>query len=316
MNPREIPDELESADGLHAVRITSAGGETEAEFVPNANMLCCSLRHRATELLDVGDGVGAYAHRGKTMGIPLLYPWANRLGRPGYRAAGKVVELPSAEGRFALDPNGLPIHGALPGLLRWHVAPESPGDRISARLDWRAEPLLELFPFVHEVELEARVGDGELELTTTVRATGEDSVPVAFGYHPYLTVPGVDRQSWQVTLGASRRLLLDERMIPTGERQPLGRLSFALQDESWDDGLDGLSEPPRFQVAAGALALTMTFDCGFSFAQVYAPAGRDFICFEPMTAPTDALNSGDGLTLVAPGEEYRACFSIKVAGAV
>ena len=38
--------------------------------------------------------------------------------------------------------------------------------------------------------------------------------------------------------------------------------------------------------------------------------GQEFICFEPMTAPTNALNSGDGLTVIAPGESYRAAFRI------
>jgi hypothetical protein len=32
-----------------------------------------------------------------------------------------------------------------------------------------------------------------------------------------------------------------------------------------------------------------------------------------MTAPTNALTDGRGLTLVAPGEEYRAAFSISVS---
>jgi hypothetical protein len=32
-----------------------------------------------------------------------------------------------------------------------------------------------------------------------------------------------------------------------------------------------------------------------------------------MTAPTNALVSGDGLQLVGPGEEYRAEFSIRLS---
>ena len=47
-------------------------------------------------------------------------------------------------------------------------------------------------------------------------------------------------------------------------------------------------------------------------AQVLAPATDDVICFEPMTAPTNALHSGDRLSLVAPGERYTATFSITV----
>ena len=46
---------------------------------------------------------------------------------------------------------------------------------------------------------------------------------------------------------------------------------------------------------------------------VRAPRGKDFICFEPMTAPTNALvRGGPALPLVRPGGEHAACFSITV----
>ncbi len=56
----------------------------------------------------------------------------------------------------------------------------------------------------------------------------------------------------------------------------------------------------------------MEFRYGYQFSQVYAQHGQDFICFEPMTAPANALCSGDGLQIVEPGEEYRAEFAIRV----
>jgi aldose 1-epimerase len=304
---------MASVDGFASVAIVSAGGTVQAEFVPDANMVCRSLTHRGVQLLHAGHGVAAYAERGKTMGIPLLHPWANRLGARAYRAAGKDVMLPAAEGRYGLDPNGLPIHGALPGRLRWQVDPASAADRISARLEWNAPDLLDLFPFVHELRIEAGVTDSALELVTTLRATGDDDVPVSFGFHPYLHLPGSSRDDWQVTLGAAERLALDAQMIPTGAHEPLASRSFRLGDQSWDDSLGALSTPPEFSVAAAGHHLALTFEQGFSFAQVYAPPGQDFICFEPMTAPTNALISGDGLTSVAPGQEHRTAFVITVA---
>ena len=65
-------------------------------------------------------------------------------------------------------------------------------------------------------------------------------------------------------------------------------------------------------MSAGAQTLTVTFDDGFAYAQVFAPEGHEFICFEPMTAPTNALADGTGLRLVSPGDEYRTAFSIAV----
>ena len=51
---------------------------------------------------------------------------------------------------------------------------------------------------------------------------------------------------------------------------------------------------------------------GYRFAQVYAPRGRDFISFEPMTAPINPFESR--LTQLAePGTSYRARFAIAVA---
>jgi aldose 1-epimerase len=46
---------------------------------------------------------------------------------------------------------------------------------------------------------------------------------------------------------------------------------------------------------------------------VFAPAGGRVICFEPMTAPANALRSATGLALLEPGERYRAAFSVLVA---
>jgi aldose 1-epimerase len=305
---------MDSVDGFATVGIASEGGALEARFVPDANMLCHSLTHDGVQLLHTGRGVEAYARRGKTMGIPLLHPWANRLSRPGYVAGGKEVELPPPDGRYALDPNGLPIHGALPGLLRWELIETGAKDRISARLDWSAPELMELFPFTHELRLDAIAGNGGLELITTLRPTGADAVPVSFGYHPYLSPPGdAPRAQWQVALGASERLVLDERMIPTGATEPLESRRFALDGHSWDDGLVGLTSPPEFTVTAGAQTVTVTFDEGYGYAQVFAPEGEDFICFEPMTAPTNALEERGTLTLVEPGDEYRAAFSIAVS---
>lgn len=300
-------------DGFETVGIASAHGGLAAQFVPDANMLCHSLTVQGVPLLPPGRGVAAYAEHGKTMGIPLLYPWANRLSGDTYEAAGKRVTLPPAAGRYELDPNGLPRHGALPKLMRWQVY-DTAGDRCRARLSWDAPELLELFPFRHEVDLEAALDAARLRIEVTVRASAGDPVPISFGAHPYLRpAPDVARRDWQVRLGASQRVVLDDLLIPTGATEPLPERVFTLDDMSWDDGLEGLDDPPVFSVAGGGRRLTVTFEHGFRHAQIYAPPEQDLISFEPMTAPTNALVDGRGLTVVAPGDEYRAAFAVAVA---
>jgi aldose 1-epimerase len=77
-----------------------------------------------------------------------------------------------------------------------------------------------------------------------------------------------------------------------------------------------LTQPTVFGVAADGTGLTVTFRSGYSFAQVFAPADQQFICFEPMTATSAALNTGDGLRIVAAGGEHRAEFAIAITGHV
>jgi aldose 1-epimerase len=301
------------AEGFGTTTLTSADGTTTAEFVPDANLLCCSFAVDGHELLDRRRGVRAYAEQGKTMGIPLLYPWANRLARFGYRAAGTDVTLSENDARIPRDDNGLPIHGVLPGLLRWELEDGGAPDSLAAALRWRSDDLLELFPFVHEVRVGATVGRADLRMTTTVTAAADGPVPVSLGYHPYTRVPSGSRDDWLVTFGAADRLLLDDHSIPTGERSAIDREPFRLDGRSLDDAFDAPPEGASFEATAGHMSLAVTFLAGYSYAQVFAPAGQEFICFEPMTAPTNALNSGDGLTIVEPGRSYRAAFRIALS---
>ncbi len=308
---------------LDTVQLRDAQSQLDATFVPGAGMVCCSLRHRGEELLAQNAGVDAYAKRGKTMGIPLLYPWANRLAGFDYTAAGRTVTVPPDPARIALDGNGLPIHGVIGGRQHWEVIgapePDPPADgpdtqSLTARLRWsESEPdLFEVFPFTHDLHYEAHLADGRLEVTITVHACGKDAVPVAFGLHPYLSPPGVPRENYMVELPPLRRLALDDRQIPVGPDEQLPARRFELAEHELDDGFDQVAQPARFSVQAGSRRIALESLEGYPCAQVYAPHGGRFICYEPMTAPANALRSGVGLRVLAPGERYRATFAVSV----
>jgi aldose 1-epimerase len=301
---------------LATVTLCDEEAPLEAAFLPGAGMLCCSLRHRGEELLTQNAGVAAYVQSGKTMGIPLLYPWANRLAGFDYTVAGSTVAVPHDSTRVALDGNGLPIHGVIGGRLGWDLfrTPTPGAQSLAAVLRWsNAHPdLFEVFPFRHDLRYEARLAGGRLELEVVVDACGEDSVPVAFGFHPYLSPPGAPRERWLVELPAMRRLVLDERQIPTGPERTSPGQTFELAERGFDDGFDSLSQPARFALAAAGRRIELEFLEGYPCAQVFAPPPRHLICFEPMTAPANALRSGTGLRLLGPGESCRATFAVSV----
>jgi len=295
-----------------AVVLRDERSDMQATFMPRAGMLCASLRHRGEELLAQNAGVDAYASRGKTMGIPLLYPWANRLAGFDYTVRGRKVSVPR-DGTVPLDGRGLPIHGVMPGSLGWKLE-RTEAAYLAARLTWSAPeaPLFAVFPFHHDVEYVASLSAGLLAVQITVRAVGEDAVPVTFGFHPYLTLPGSSRDRWLIDLPAMRRLELDDRQIPVAPGADAPAERFQLGQREFDDGFGEVAESARFALSSGTDLLTLRFVEGYRFAQVYAPAGRDFICFEPMSAPTNALRSGVGLTLLEPGESRTSAFTVAV----
>ena len=117
------------------------------------------------------------------------------------------------------DEHGLPIHGAVPAGARWRVV-QAADHACWAELDWAADPeRLALFPFPHVVELRAALDSGTLEIETTIVATGDVPVPLAFAFHPYLAPPGAPRGRWEVELPAMAQLGLDDRGLPTGGRE-------------------------------------------------------------------------------------------------
>ncbi|HTL20576.1 MAG TPA: aldose 1-epimerase, partial [Steroidobacteraceae bacterium] len=284
---------------MNATACTLTAGDLEAVFVPAQGMLAASLRHKGVQMLRrVGD-LPAAAVKGSTAGIALLHPWANRLDGIRYRAAGREVQLDTSSPLLHLDAHGLPMHGVPWSRLTWEPL-ESQHNRLSARLEWRSKNLLDIFPFPHRLELTATLSPEALTLQMTLVAASDGAVPVSFGFHPYFGLPDLPRAKWRLELPAMHRLLLDERGIPSGAQEPWNRFGAELGERSFDDGFALLDPSPSFSLTGGPCRITVEFLTGYRYVQIFAPGNQEFVAIEPMTAPTSALTSGRGLTVVAP----------------
>jgi galactose mutarotase-like enzyme len=214
------------------------------------------------------------------------------------------------------DPNGLPMHGLIHASYWEPVEVSSDADAVGARLDLGAHPELAAeFPFPHTMTVVATVRDSVLTIDATVEATGDAPVPLAHGFHPYFVLPGVPREQWHVEIPLTERLMLDDRMIPTGASETVEPFAGALGERTFDDGYAGATDGTTFALSGGGRRIEVELVSGYRYAQVYAPEGEETISFEPMTAPTDALRSGRGLDLVEPGERRTATFALSVTRA-
>jgi galactose mutarotase-like enzyme len=296
---------------MHVVTLSDPASSVAAQFVPAAGMIGTSLTDAGVQLLGQRRGLDAYLEAGKTMGIPILYPWANRLGANTYTAQDVTVRLTPGENGVRADPNGLPIHGVLAAYPGWRVTAQS-GNELTADLDFGADPqLLASFPYPHLLTIAVRLADRTLTIRTTVTATGAIAVPLCFGFHPYLHLPEVARSEWVIETPPLRHLGLDERGLPTGESTPQPTREQALRDKAFDDAYDQVDDGAVFAVSGGGRRVEVRFEHGYSATQIFAPRVEDVVCFEPMTAPTDALRRG-GHRSALPGEPGVAVFSIRV----
>jgi aldose 1-epimerase len=314
-DPQQAALRTGAVDGEPAV--TLAAGELEATFLPGLGLLGTALRHRGEDLLALPGGVAGYRDRNVT-GLPILAPWANRLPTWRYRAAGAEVELEGLD--LPTDPAGLPIHGTLTARRGWRLerlAAEAGRAVLEASFDYGARPeLLAAFPFPHTLTVAAVVQDASLEVTTTLAATGDRPVPVAFGWHPYLRLPGAPRAAWRLLLPDRAHLELDDRGLPTGAASGEPAEADPVGDRTYDD-LYALERDPaarRLGLEAAGRRLLVDYGDGYDHAQVFAPPGAEFVCLEPMAAPTAALAAGT-TSLVAPGDTFTARFTIRVEDA-
>lgn len=299
-------------DQFETVTLRDPSSSLTATFVPEAGMIGTSLSDGGVELFGQRRGLEAYVSNHRTMGMPILYPWANRLSSNGYGVEGTVVTLTPGTGGVRTDQHGVPIHGVLAAYPNWTVT-TTLESRLTAELDFAARPaLLATFPYPHLLTVDYTLADRTLTVTTTVTATTGARVPLCFGFHPYLQLPDVPRADWQIETPHMRLCQVNAWGIPTGATEDHPARTEVLGDKFFDDGFDGIAPGSVFAVSGGDRRIEVCFEKGYPAGQVFAPGNDDVVCFEPMAAPTDSLRSG-GYRVVQPGESAEAVFSIRVA---
>ena len=294
--------------------VVLADDDLRAVFVPAAGMIGCSLQHRGEELLVQRGGLDAWRGTGRSFGLPLLHPWANRLRDWRYAAAGRAVTIDRSRGFVRADEHDLPIHGALAAAEDWDVIDTgADGDAawLAASLDYgRRDDRLAVFPFPHTLQLTLRLAGDTLTITTTV-AAGEDVVPLAFGWHPWLSLPGVPRAEWELSQPARIAIALDDRKLPTGERADAPAERAPLGDRALDTH-SAVPADARYVLSGGGREIAVEWAGGYRYAQVFAPTTLEVACLEPMMASVAALSTGEELELAQPGERVSATFRVRV----
>lgn len=316
MVPQVHEDRLQLASGgIPAVRLRSPAGSS-ALFLPTlgGNVLSWQVPTAGSGLELLWQDVGRLEQSTAIkQGIPVLFPFVNRLRDAAFEWQGRRYELARncPQSRHA-------IHGWV-HQQTWRVAQmEARGDHAFVEAEATVEPSRQPWPGALTVRLRATLRDHELLLEFAVTNPSDRPVPFSFGLHPYFRFPpaasqvAVDQPAEKLSVWELREHL------PTGGKLPLrGKmLRFAaetkkpLGDERFDDVIHVKQPAARWTLIGPAGRVEMTTAGGFREFVVFTPPHREAICLEPYTAMTDAIhlhnrNLDSGLRILPPAGEWR-----------
>ncbi|MFG1931546.1 aldose 1-epimerase family protein [Mycobacterium sp. NPDC048908] len=247
----------------------------------------------------------------------VLVPWPNRVRDGRWTLHGRTLQLDITE----------PARGnALHGLLQ--NAPYQLVERSGCSITLRAQVFPQNgYPFRLDTCVRyALVTDG-IQVTHTIRNVGLHCAPVAVGAHPFLTLGDVPTDALTLTVSADRHIDVDDRLNPVGVTSVEGtkwdlRGGRPVADLDLDDCWSGVTmtggKSIHWLSAPDGRAVSLWADDQFGYLQVFIT--REFphaggsitaVAVEPMTAPADAFNSGEGLRWLLPGERWSMSWGIR-----
>ncbi len=312
---------------MPGITLTNTRSGATAAILPEAGFTCYALAIPVgKQVVDVLDGEPDFAATGQhptRNGIPLLFPFPNRILEARYSWNGVDYELSGIH----QDGRGNAIHGLVVD-QPWRVVEHEGSLAVGEfRLSVDAPARRAVWPADFRIQVQYELHEQGLRCDVLIANPDAVPLPWGFGTHPYFRVPLAAtsrRGDCLVQARASEEWEL-ENCLPTGRRRPVSgtkdlREGLALEGVNLDDVLTGMTvEDGRITTTVmdpqAGLAITQITDAVFRELVVYTPPHGRSVCLEPYTCVTDAIHLAargidTGWRVLAPGAEFRTWFEI------
>lgn len=249
-----------------------------------------------------------------------LVPWPNRVRDGKWSWEGVDRQLALTEPAQ---------HNAIHGLVRWLAwdLVDHTEDAVTMACTCAPHPG---YPWRLTVTNAWSLDARGLSVVTTIRNDSDTVAPVAAGFHPYITAGTSTIDDAELLIPASTRILTDDQQIPVGEEDVAGtaydfresrrlgelEIDHAFADLRRDE--DGLARLRL--VAPDGVTVTVWVDASYPYLEVFTGDGlpdagrrRRGLGVEPMTAPPNALASGEDVCLLAPDGEWQGRWGIEAS---
>jgi aldose 1-epimerase len=256
-------------------------------------------------------------------GIPILFPFPNRIRDGRFTWDGKEYQLPlndpakkNAIHGFACRRPWRVVHQGADASSAW-VTGEFQGSRDAA-------DCLNLWPADYRIRVTYRVGAARLAVEAVADNPDKKPLPCGLGYHPYFCV---EEKNCSVQVPAKQYWELEET-LPSGNRPNVSGMRDLnqprpFQELTLDDVLTSLSGTVQNGMRlCGSIRrvqseLGVFTSAGYREVVVFTPPHRQAFCIEPYTCTTDAINLNQrgidaGLMVLNPGQTWTGVVELRL----
>ena len=260
--------------------LTDPIAQTRLEVVPERGGIITRWQVRGQDLLYLDGDRFADPSLSVRGGIPILFPICGNLPNNTYTHQGKTYTL--KQHGFARD-------------LPWTVSDSPPSDGITLTLTSNNQTYA-VYPFDFELTFTYRLQGNALLIQQRYVNRSPEPMPFSTGLHPYFAVSDAASEKNQLQFDIPATQVTNQ--IDQIQHPFSGQFDFGQTE------IDAAFRPVARQEASvthSGHRLTLSYDAIYATLVFWTIKGKDYYCLEPWSAPRNAMNTGEDLTLLQPG---------------
>ncbi len=266
-------------DGLESLELVDGDAKSKLVIAPSRGGMATRWHALGRDVFYLDETTLHDETKNVRGGNPVLFPQPGKLDGDLYERDGR---------RGSMKQHGFARN------LAWKVTRRGTDGAASAVLHLTSSPVTKAsFPWDFNAEYTYILRGQVLRIEQRFENTGNDPMPFGAGFHPYFHVKQADKKAARVGTTATRAFdNVTKQTVALAIDLATKETDLHLQDHG--------AKPCTLEWASGSIAVRGSEE--LTHWVVWSVDGKDFVCIEPWTCPGNALNTGDRLLILPPGE--------------
>ncbi|WP_017316475.1 aldose epimerase family protein [Mastigocladopsis repens] len=261
--------------------------QSRLEILPQRGGIITSWRLQGQEIFYLDEERFANPQLSIRGGIPILFPICGNLADNTYTHNDKQYTL--KQHGFARD-------------LPWEVTHQETANqqKVSITVTLSSnEQTRAVYPFEFKVAFTYQIQGNTLEIGQQYTNLSTEPMPFSAGFHPYFLTTDKTQLKFEIPSQEYHDKITEKTHLFNGD--------FDFNRDEIDVTFKQLNgKSATVTDNARKLKLTLEYDDTYSTLVFWTVKGKDFYCLEPWSAPRNALNTGEHLSVLEPQATHTA----------